>query len=325
MYDHLSMPVRWTLGAIVLLLAVATAVVWRMRRRQPNRDLNELSLRIKTWWMIVGLFGFVLSISSTAAIVFLAFVSFLGLKEFLSIVPTRRADRRVMFWAYLAIPIQYWLVASQWYGMFIIFIPIYMFMWLPTRMVTIGETDGFLKAIGTLHWGLMTTVFSLSHAAYLLVFEPSATARVAHHWNSAETGDVLAGPGLLVMLVLLTQLNDVAQYCWGKTLGNRRIAPTVSPGKTLAGAVGGVATTVAVAGLIGPWISFFDLTRSILVGLVVGLGGIAGDLSISALKRDLGVKDSGFSLPGHGGVLDRVDSLTYTAPLFFHFVYYCYG
>lgn len=322
MIEHLSSPVRQTLVGVALALLFATLIVWWMQRRSPDRDLDEVSMRIRTWWWIAGLFTLVLVIHPTAAIAFLGFVSFLGLKEFLSIVPTRRADRRVLFWAYLSIPIQYWIVSTQWYGMFIIFIPIYMFMWLPTRMVMIGQTDGFLRAIGTLHWGLMTTVFSLSHAAFLLVLVPASDARLAPQW-AAESG-VPAGPGLLLLLVLLTQFNDVAQFCWGKAIGSRRVAPKVSPGKTIGGLLGGVVTTVVLASFIGPWLTILDLPRSAIAGLIIAVTGFAGDLSISALKRDLGVKDTGFSLPGHGGILDRVDSLTYTAPLFFHFVYYHY-
>ena len=324
MFDHLSTEVLLTLGGIVAALVVANVLVWGMQRRNPQRDLSEVSLRLKTWWMIVGLFSLVLLISHTSSIIFLGFVSFLALKEFLSLIPTRRADHRVLFWAYLAIPIQYYWIHSQWFGLFIIFIPVYMFMWLPTRMVSIGETDGFLRAVGTLHWGLMTTVFSLSHAAYLLVLQPGDQSLVSPEWIS-EAAAQCSGISLLLLLVLLTQFNDIAQFCWGKTLGSRKIAPKVSPGKTWGGLLGGIATTVALSSLLGPWLTCLDLTRALIAGLIISVTGFFADLSISALKRDLGVKDSGFSLPGHGGILDRVDSLTFTAPMFFHFIYYCYG
>ena len=170
----------------------------------------------------------------------------------------------------------------------------------------------------------MTTVFSLSHAAMLLAIEPVEGARVAAAWPD-EYAVRSGGAALLLLLVLLTEFNDVAQFCWGKTLGKQMAVPKVSPGKTVAGLSGGVVSTVLVAGLVGPWRTFLDLPRSLIAGLLVGVSGFAGDISISALKRDIGVKDSGATLPGHGGVLDRVDSLTYTAPLFFHFIYYCYG
>ena len=191
-------------------------------------------------------------------------------------------------------------------------------------MWMIGQTEGFLRAAGTLHWALMVTVFSLSHAAFLLVMPVGEAARIApiHPSGVAEQ---FPGPGLLLFLIVMTELNDIFQYIWGKSLGNRKVAPTVSPGKTYAGLIGGVLTTVAVATLIGPRITLLDVPRAVIAGIIVSVAGFAGDLCLSALKRDLKIKDFGATLPGHGGVLDRVDSLVFTAPLFFHFVYYCYG
>ena len=324
LFKNLSTEVFWTFAGVAALLLLSNAILWTRQYRDPQRDDTELFLRVRTWWFIVAAFAFVLAASKSIAVMFFAFVSFLAFKEFLSLIPTRRTDHRVLFWAYLAIPIQFYFVHAGWNGMFLIFIPVYMFMWLPTRMVLIGDTDGFLRAIGTLQWGLMTTVFSLSHAAMLLSLQPALGPRVPPQWHS-ESATLFPGAALLVLLVLLTQFNDVAQFCWGKTLGNRKVVPTVSPGKTVAGLIGGVATTILLAGLVGPWLTLLDLPRSLMAGVIVGLSGFAGDVSISALKRDLGVKDSGNTLPGHGGVLDRVDSLTYTAPLFFHFVYFHYG
>jgi phosphatidate cytidylyltransferase len=321
--DHLTAEVRYTLAGIFASLVIASLVARILQRAKPSTDFRELRLRIRTWWVIAGLFSLAIILSRGASLFFLAFVSFLALKEFLSLVPTRRADHRVLFLAYLSIPFQYLWVYLEWYGMFIIFIPVYLFLLLPTRMVLIGETDGFLRAIGTLHWGLMTTVFSLSHAAMLLVIHPIDSARYKPVWPS-EAGVLHSGPGLLILLVLLTQSNDVSQYIWGKTLGRRKVVPKVSPGKTLGGLAGGVATTMVLATTLGPYLTFLDWKRSLLAGTIIGLSGFAGDVSISALKRDLGVKDSGTMLPGHGGILDRVDSLTYTAPLYFHFIFYCY-
>jgi phosphatidate cytidylyltransferase len=177
------------------------------------------------------------------------------------------------------------------------------------RMVLIGETQGFLRAAGTVHWGLMTTVFSLSHMSYLLALPDAG--------NPAGGGDAL-----LFYLVFLTQINDVAQYVWGKLFGRHKVSPTVSPNKTLEGLVGGVATTVVLAVALAPWLTPLTRYESVAAGLLIGVFGFIGDVTISAIKRDIGVKDSGTLLPGHGGILDRLDSLTCTAPLFFHFIRY---
>ena len=305
----ISSNVQWALGGIYGLLVLASIAVWLIRRADPATDRSELVLRVKSWWVMVVIFTIAMVLSRTISIAFMALVSFLALKEYLSLIPTRRADRRVLLWIYLAVPIQYYWIADEWYGMFIIFVPIYMFLLIPMLMVLIGETHGYLRAAGTLHWGLMTTVFSLGHAAYLLVLP-------------GEPNPAGGGPGLLLFLVFLTQFNDVAQYFWGKLLGKRKALPRVSPGKTQAGVIGGVATTVVLAWLIAPWLTPLSLTQSLAGGALIGMAGFMGDVTISAVKRDLGVKDSGGLIPGHGGILDRVDSLTYSAPLFFHFVYY---
>ncbi len=322
-FDHLAPEIRWALGGIVAALVLTSTIVFALEKIQRRRFGEELHLRIRTWWMIATLFGLAIVLNFGASLAFFAFVSFLALKEYLSLIPTRSADRRVLFWAYLSIPLQYSLIYTKWYGMFIVFIPVFVFLWLPIRMVMIGRTQGFLRAIGTIHWGLMTTVFCFSHAAFLLALEPVEGARLVPSWPGAQSA-AFPGPGLLVFLVVLTQLNDVFQYIWGKSFGKLRVVPSVSPGKTVAGLIGGVLTTVALATFIGPRLTLMAWPQAALAGLIIGVAGFAGDVSISALKRDLGIKDSGTALPGHGGILDRIDSLTYTAPLFFHYVFYLY-
>ncbi len=308
---QVSPHVLWSLGGLYAILVVASAWVMMLRWRAPEKDRTELVQRIRSWWLIVSIFTLVIIMSRNVSVAFFAFVSFLALKEYLSIVPTRRADRRVLFWAYLSIPVQYYWVAQAWYGMFIIFIPVYVFLLLPMRMVIIGETKEFLRAAGTLHWGIMTMVFGISHIAYLLVL-PEA--------NNPSAG----GAGLVLFLVFLTEFNDVAQYVWGKMLGRKKIIPKISPNKTWEGFLGGMGTTTLLAVLLAEWLTPMTWMVAIAAGLLISTAGFIGDVTISALKRDIGLKDSGSILPGDGGILDRIDSLTYTAPLFFHFIYYLY-
>lgn len=311
-WGMLSYEVRVAMGGIVGMLILASLLVRVLRLLRPNIDLSEVLQRVRTWWVMAGVFLLALVLSRSVSLAFLGLISFLALKEYFTLIPSRRADRRVMFWAYLAIPIQYWLVAIEWYGTFIVFIPVYMFLALPTRMLLTGQTSGFLRSAGMLHWGLMTSVYSVSHAAFLLVLRP------------ADAPELLSGPGLLLTLVFLTQFNDIAQFLWGKTLGRRKVVPLVSPGKTWEGLLGGVGTTILLAMLLGPWLTPMNLLQSFGAGVIIGIGGFFGDITISAVKRDLGVKDMGGLLPGHGGVLDRIDSLAFTAPLFFHYVYWLF-
>jgi phosphatidate cytidylyltransferase len=315
-------PVTATMLAILGLLVVASTVLAVLRRVKPGLELTEVRQRVRSWWLMAAVFLVAVALARGISLAFFAFVSFLAFKEYLSMIPTRRSDRRVLFWAYLAIPVQYWWVGMSWYGMFVVFIPVYMLLFLPLRMVLIGDPRGFLRAVGTLHWGLMTTVFSVSHVAYLLMMP----ATEGGPGVVAQPAGAIPAPGasLVLFLVILTQLNDVAQFLWGKAIGRRPVVPTLSPNKTYGGLLGGVLTTLALALLLAPWLTPFDRLHAAQAGVIIGLGGFIGDVVISALKRDLGLKDSGSLLPGHGGILDRIDSLTYTAPLFFHFTHYYY-
>ena len=303
--------VLWVLGAIVVLLIVATLIVAVMSRGDTTGRHTELAARVRSWWVLVAVFSAAIAFRRDIAIAFFAILSFLALKEYLSLVPTRRVDRHVLLWVYLCVPIQYYWVWNQWYHMFLIFIPVWAFLFIAMRMVLRGDTKDFLRAAGTLHWGLMTMVFGLSHLAYLLVL-PEGKAVPAH------------GAALLLFVVLLTELNDVLQYVWGRTLGRHKALESVSPKKTLEGLVGGALTTTGVSFLLAPVLTPLTHMDSIAVGLMIGFGGFLGDVTISAVKRDIGVKDSGSMIPGHGGILDRIDSLLFTAPLFFHFLAFFY-
>jgi len=303
--------VLWSLGGLFALLLIASLITAFLKKISPDKNYAELIQRVKSWWVMVTIFTLAMVLSRNVSLVFFGFISFLALKEYFSIIPTRRADRRLLFWAYLSIPLQYYWVSLEWYGMFIIFIPVYMFLFLPMRMVIIGETKNFLRAAGTVHWGLMMLVFSISHLAFLLILPAS---------DSFKAG----GAGLVLFLVFLTQFNDVSQYVWGKMLGKYKIIPKVSPNKTWEGFLGGIITTTILAVLLSGMLTPLSVAMAIIAGLIISVAGFIGDVTISAIKRDIGVKDSGSLLPGHGGILDRIDSLTYTAPLFFHFIYYFY-
>jgi phosphatidate cytidylyltransferase len=277
--------VVYATAGVYTLLIVASAIVWMLSRSDESGKYRELKDRVRSWWWMIGAFTVAMLSNRTVAVVFLAFIS------------------------YLAIPIQFYWAAIDWYGMFIVFIPVWAFLFFPALMALRGETQGFLRAVGTLSWGLMMTVFTLSHMAMLLV-------------SGDAVNPVAGGLGLLFFLVMLTQFNDMAQYTWGKLTGRHKVTPTVSPKKTWEGLIGGIATTTLLAALIGPYLTPMDFRWSALAGLIIGISGFLGDIAMSAMKRDLGVKDTGGLIPGHGGILDRVDSLTYAAPVFTHFFRY---
>ena len=292
-------------------LVSATLFVLVRIKSHPGQDNSELSQRMKSWWVIIGLLSVALILGKMATILFFAFVSYLALKEYLTIIPTQMQDRSVLAWAYLLIPLQYIFVWYVNFEMFLVLIPVYGLAVIAMSMILTGVTRGYISRIGTIYWGLMMTVFSVSHLAYLLVLPAPGTP--------------VTGAGLVLYVVLLTQANDVSQYIWGKSLGRRKIIPRVSPGKTWEGFLGGMGTSVVLAGFLGTWLTPLPWHLAAVSGLLVSVAGFFGDLNMSCVKRDLCIKDTGAMLPGHGGILDRVDSLTLTAPLLCHFIrFFCY-
>lgn len=299
------------LAFVYLLLFSLSSWVFFLKKQNPQKDYTELTRRFKTFWIIALLLGFSLMIKPNIALIFWAFVSYLALKEYFTIIPTRQIDRRVLFWAYISIPLQYYWIAEDWYAMFNIFIPVFVFLFMPFRMVMLGETKGFLRSLGTVHWGVMMMVYCMSYIAAFYMLEPS---------NNPQGGAV----GFILYLLILNQFNDAAQFFWGRNFGKHKIIPKVSPNKTWEGFLGGVVSTILFSLLTAWLITPFTLWHAFLLGLLIACSGFIGDVGMSALKRDLGIKDTGQILPGHGGILDRIDSLLFTTPLYFHFINYFY-
>jgi phosphatidate cytidylyltransferase len=291
------------------LLGAATGLVHVIPRAARQGELKD---RIHTWWWIALPVSAAIALGPSASILLVAILSFLAFRELHSVVPLRRADRVLLALAYLALPLQYCWVWLRWYAMFSIFVPVYVCTLLTVAAVCIGETRGFIRAISTLQWALLLTVYNLSHLAFLAVLPLK---------QAAPAG----GPGLLLFVLLVVQLNDVAQFIWGRLLGRRRIVPAVSPGKTWAGFCGGVLTSMGLAVLLAPWLTPFAPAAAAGLGALLSVCGFLGDVTVSAVKRDLGLKDSGSCLKGHGGILDRLDSLTLAGPLGFHVIRWFYG
>lgn len=308
LFPALSDELITVISFIAVLLLIVTTGLFIAGRLFPGANLTELKSRTKSWWIMSAIFVGAIFVSYKAAYFFLAFLSFIAFRELYSVLGFRSSDRKAIFLALLAIPVQYYLAYIGWYGAFIIFIPVIMFLLLPTVLVIKGETHGITKSMALLQWILMLAVFGISHLAYLLSLP-------------ALSGFSSGGRGLLLFLVFLTEINDIMQFVCGKLTGRHKIIPKVSPNKTWEGFVGGVICTV----IIGYFLIFltpFTVPQVLLVSFTIAVTGFAGDLVISAIKRDKGIKDMSNAIPGHGGVFDRIDSLSYTAPAFFHLVYF---
>ncbi|MAJ63096.1 MAG: phosphatidate cytidylyltransferase [Alphaproteobacteria bacterium] len=303
----------WVIAGAVAVLGAATIAAKLLQRKRGKARTQELNARMVGWWLIFGFLAPLLFGTPFMGVLVLALIAFLALREYASLVPLRPSDRWALMLAYLAVPVQTWFILKMQYGFFIILVPVYLFMILPVALVLAGDTKRFIISLGTLHWGVMMAVYALGHAAFLLVLP------IQHFGDVAKPGE---GLGLLLLLFILTGGNDVAQYCWGKLLGKTKIIPSISPNKTWEGFIGGIATTATLALLIGPFLSPFHGTMAAMLGAGLAVAGFLGDVTVSAVKRDLGVKDSGTVLPGHGGLLDRLDSTVFTAPLMFHICRY---
>ncbi|HEY6866988.1 MAG TPA: phosphatidate cytidylyltransferase [Candidatus Eisenbacteria bacterium] len=295
-------------GIILALLIVASITVAVLRRGGRRPGFEELSARVRSWWVMAAVFFAAIAVDQRLSLVFFGLLSFWALKEYVTLLPTRRADHRALLWSFLAVPIQYVWAAIGWYGMFIIFIPVYMFLLVPLQLMLIGLTSGFVTSVAQIQWGLMAFVFGLSHLGYLVTMP-------------AVPGSAASGRSLVLFLVFVTEMSDVLQYVWGKLAGRHKILPTVSPNKTWEGFLGGIATT-ALLSLGVRFLTPFSVLETLGVTLLVTVLGFCGGGVMSAVKRDFHVKDFGVLIPGHGGMLDRVDSLCYAAPVFFHYVRY---
>lgn len=297
------------MGLLVLsVLAVASVAVAALKRARPRADFSELAARVRAWWVMAAVFFAAIVVSNRLSLVFFGFMSFWAMKEYATLLKTRPADHHALVFTFLAIPVQYFWIAIGWYGMFIIFIPVYMMLMLPVRLVLAKETSGFVASASQIQWGLMIFVFGLSHMAFLLTVPQIPETNVN-------------GRMLVLFLVFVVEMSDVLQYVWGKTFGRHKIIPAVSPNKTWEGFVGGILSAMGLSLLIR-FLTPFTVVETLIVSLIITVAGFCGGAVMSAVKRDFGVKDFGATIPGHGGMLDRVDSLCYAAPFFFHFVRY---
>jgi len=297
-------------GSIALILIVATLIGRTLAARQaadaPNPVIENLNARIDAWWAMVALMALAFIFGETGVIVLFGLLSFAGLREFITLTRTRSGD----YWAlliafFIAIPVQYYLIWDDWYALYSILIPVYGFLFMPILSVFRAETTDFLERVAEVQWGLMISVYCLSHVPALLTLDIPGY----------EDQQML----LIAYLVIVTQSSDVLQYIWGKLIGRHKIAPRLSPSKTVEGFAGGVLSAGGIGAALW-WITPFTVWQSAMLSLTLALMGFFGGLVMSAIKRDRGVKDWGWSIQGHGGILDRLDSVIFAAPIFFHLI-----
>lgn len=302
----------WLVAGLGTILIIATVIGWVLARRGGSDGTRavvaNLNARVKSWWMMVGVFAVAFFVGRGTTLILFAAMSFFAFREFVTLTPTRPADRRALFGAFfLLLPAQYLLIWYEWYGLFAILIPVYGFLLLPALSALSQDTELFLERVAKIQWGVMIAIYCISHAPALLVLE--------------IPGYDGANALLLFWLLLVVQMSDVLQYVAGKLFGRTKVAPVVSPSKTVEGLVGGGVAAVVVGAAMW-WITPFTPIEAAGMALVIVVMGFLGGLALSAVKRSIGVKDWGVMIKGHGGVLDRMDSLSFAAPIFFHLTRY---
>jgi phosphatidate cytidylyltransferase len=301
----------WLIGGIVSILVIASVIGGLLKLKvkigSSGRDVvDNLNQRVRAWWTMIAIFVAAMLIGRNATLVLFAVVSFLALREFITLTPTKQGDYYALLLSfYVVVPLQYYLIGIEWYALFSICIPVYGFLILPAFSALGGDVDKFLERVAKIQWGVMIAVYCISHAPALLILDIPGYSATGHN--------VL----LLFYFLLIVQISDVMQYVFGKLFGKTKIAPVVSPSKTVEGFIGGAASATAIGAAMW-WITPFSPLQAAAMAFVIVVMGFAGGLALSAVKRSLGAKDWGTMIEGHGGIMDRMDSVCFAAPIFFH-------
>ena len=302
-----------TVCGILILLITSSIIAWLLRSRARSEKsialFDHIIQRINAWWVMAGVLAVAFYGGLITTVILFFLLSIIALREFLRLMPLHDADKRLALIAFCVFtPLQYWFVYDLWYGMFAILIPVYAFMVVPFVSALSGDTKNFLARTANFQWALMLCVYSISYLPAFLMLP----------FTSHYAGRNME---LILYFVIVVQLSDVLQFIYGKLFGKHALSPNVSPNKTWEGLIGGV-TTATLLGVLLRDLTPFNAVQATIICLIILIAGFAGGLCMSAIKRDRGVKDFGNLIHGHGGVLDRLDSVVFSAPLFFHICRY---
>jgi phosphatidate cytidylyltransferase len=304
-------------GGVLLLLGGATIVIQALRNRNDTglntAILETFRMRVHAWWAFCSILAAGFFIGHTAIVVLFGLLSFWAMREFITITPTRPGDHPTLTLVIFFIaPLQYVLVGLGNYPLYSVVIPVYGFLFIPPLIALAGDYKRFLERTAKIQAAILICVYSLSYAPALLTLQL----------------DPRLGPGantrLLFFFVLMVQLSDALQYAWAQIPSRHMIAPTINATKTWEGLLGGSASVTLIGGVLW-WATPFqgsNFWMAAAMSLVISLMSFAGGLTLSAIKRDRGVRDYGTLVEGHGGVLDRIDSICFAAPVFFHLTLY---
>jgi phosphatidate cytidylyltransferase len=298
---------------IILGVLLAAGLVLTLLKCALKKNVESVWITYRSWLVMAPAALICVFAGRVPAICLVCLVAVLGFKEFARATGLYRDwwMTGVVYLGIVAVGLACVLrqprgldAGSGWYGLFMT-LPVYVVSLILLLPIVRNRAQGQLQAMSLAIVGFIYMGWMFGHLAFLT--------------------NAMNAYGYILYLMFATELNDVAAFTFGRLFGKRQFRSNISPKKTWSGAIGAF-----VISMLLPWalrFSFphFGVPQLLLSGLIVGVGGQLGDLSISVIKRDIGVKDLGVGIPGHGGVLDRIDSLIYTAPLFLHMVHYCYG
>ncbi|SOB95176.1 phosphatidate cytidylyltransferase [Rhodobacter maris] len=295
-------------AGLFALLGLASAVGQGLRARFDPEGRNPviatLNARIDGWWLMIIVLSLAFLIGRGAVLLLFAFASFSALREFLTLTHRARADHAALAAAFfLVLPAQYIALWAGWSGFFALFIPVYAFLGLPILTVLRAETAQFLSRVAETQWALMIAVYCVSHVPALLTLAIPGYG-----------GDTVL---LIIFLLIVVQSGDVLRYFADKVFGRHHVAPRVSQTKTWEGFGFGVLAASAI-GMALAWLTPFRPLEAFAMAALISALGFFGGLVMGAIKRDRGVREWGHVIEGHGGFLDRLDSVVFAAPVFFH-------
>lgn len=299
-------------AGLAVILFFASVLVWflgnRMKKENSREVIENLKIRVRLWWVMAAIFTFAYFIGKEATLVLFALTSFFALREFLTLTPTRAADHRALIAAFfLMIPVQYYLIGINWYGFFSIFIPVYGFLILPILSALARDTENFIERAAKIQWGVMIGIYCISYVPAILILQIPGY----------EGQNVM----LLFYLLLVLQVSDVLQIVLGKFFGKTRMTTGAASSKTMEGLIAGAVLAVLV-GTAMWWITPFTPLQAGAIAGVIVLMGCLGNIVMSAVKQSMGVTAWGSMIKGQGGMLDRMDSVCFAAPIFFHLTRY---
>jgi len=309
---------NWGLvGTVILVLGAATLLGQWLRRqtstRLDRRSIDAFNSRLEAWWF----FGAVMALGFLApglTVLLFGLLAFWALREFVTLTPTRIGDHRALFWVFFFFtPMQFLLVYFDNYGLYSVLIPVYAFLFIAARAALSGDYDRFLERIAKIQCSLMICVFCLSFAPALL------------YLKVREVSDESAPARTLFFFVTMVLASDLLQWAWSQIYSQHVIAPAIDSSRSWEGVLVGSACT-ALLGTALAWAAPFTYWwQTAAMSFLISLTAAAGVLTMAAVKRDRGDLASGAFVEGHGGVLSRIDSLCFAAPVFYHFTRYFFG